>query len=80
MSPRVTYTNKTFYSVGLLLQPNGGESLEAHPGADWAFEENMVFHTYVLARGFGMSETIRVTADGSERLTNFERQLFVTDL
>jgi len=75
---RETYTNKTFYSVGLLLQPNGGEPLEAHPGADWAFEENMVFHTYVLARGFGMSETIRVTADRSERLTNFERKLFVT--
>ncbi len=75
---RETYTNKTFYSVGLLLQPNGGEPLEAHPGADWAFEENMVFHTYVLAKGFGMSETIRVTADGSERLTNFPRQLFVT--
>lgn len=75
---RETYTNKTFYSVGLLLQPNGGEPLEAHPGADWAFEENMVFHTYVLAKGFGMSETIRVTDDGCERLTNFPRQLFVT--
>ena len=75
---RETYTNKTFYSVGLLLQPNGGEPLEAHPAATWAFEENMVFHTYVLARGFGMSETIRVTADGCERLTNFDRKLFVT--
>lgn len=75
---RETYTNKTFYSVGLLLQPNGGEPLEAHPGADWTFQEDMVFHTYVLARGFGMSETIRVTADGHERLTNFPRQLFVT--
>lgn len=75
---RETYTNKTFYSVGLLLQPNGGEPLEAHPGAEWAFAENMVFHTYVLARGFGMSETIRVTADGHERLTHFPRQLFVT--
>ncbi len=75
---RKTYTNKTFYSVGLLLQPNGGEPLEAHPGADWSFAENMVFHTYVLARGFGMSETIRVTGDGHERLTTFPRQLFVT--
>lgn len=75
---RESYTNKTFYSVGLLLQPNGGEPLEAHPGADWVFEENMVFHTYVLARGFGMSETIRVTATGHERLTNFPRQLFVS--
>ncbi len=75
---RETYTNKTFYSVGLMLQPNGGEPLEAHPGADWAFEENMVFHSYVLARGFGMSETIRVTADGHERLTRFPRRLFIT--
>ncbi len=75
---RETYTNKTFYSVGLLLQPNGGEPLEAHPGAEWVFAENMVFHSYVLARGFGMSETIRVTADGHQRLTRFPRQLFVT--
>ena len=75
---RDTYTNKTFYSVGLLLQPNGGEPLEAEPDAGWVFEENMVFHTYVLARGFGMSETIRVTGDGHERLTNFPRRLFVT--
>ncbi len=75
---RESYTNKTFYSVGLLLQPNGGEPLEAHPGADWCFAEGMVFHTYVLAQGFGMSETIAVTADGYERLTNFPRRLFVT--
>lgn len=76
---RETYTNKTFYSVGLLLQPNGGEPLEAHPGADWSFRENMVFHTYVLARGFGMSETIVVRRDGAERLTTFPRQLFVAN-
>ncbi|AMY71070.1 M24 family metallopeptidase [Frigidibacter mobilis] len=75
---RDTYTNKTFYSVGLLLQPNGGEPLEAHPGADWSFQAGMVFHTYVLAQGFGMSETIAVTETGYERLTNFPRQLFVT--
>ncbi|MFD2237559.1 M24 family metallopeptidase [Aureimonas populi] len=75
---RATYTNKTFYSVGLMLQPNGGEALEAHPLSDWSFEEGMVFHTYVLARGFGMSETIAVTKDGCERLTNFPRRLFVT--
>lgn len=74
---RDTYTNKTFYSVGLLLQPSGGEPLEAAPGCDWRFEEGMTFHTYVLARGFGMSETIAVTADGIERLTNFPRRLFV---
>jgi Xaa-Pro dipeptidase len=38
----------------------------------------MTFHTYVLARGFGMSETIAITETGIERLTNFPRRLFVT--
>ncbi|MEM7021864.1 MAG: Xaa-Pro peptidase family protein [Pseudomonadota bacterium] len=75
---RKTYTNKTFYSVGLLLPPAGGERLEAAPGCDWSFVEGMTFHTYVLARGFGMSETIAVTSNGHERLTNFPRQLFVS--
>lgn len=74
---RETYTNKTFYSVGLMLQPNGGEPLEAAPGCTWRFEAGQVFHTYVLARGFGMSETILVTEDGHERLTRFPRRLFV---
>ncbi len=73
-----TYTNKTFYSVGLMLQPVGGEPLEAAPGCTWTFEPGMVFHTYVLARGFGMSETILVTETGHERLTTFPRQLFVS--
>jgi Xaa-Pro dipeptidase len=71
------YTNKTFYSVGLLIEPTGGEPLEAHPEATWTFEPGMTFHTYVLARGFGMSETILVTPDGCERLTRFPRKLFM---
>ena len=74
---RESYTNKTFYSVGLLLQPSGGEALESAPGSDWRFAAGMTFHTYVLARGFGMSETIAVTETGTERLTRFPRQLFV---
>ena len=74
---RDTYTNKTFYSVGLLLHPSGGEPLEATRRSEWTFEIGMTFHTYVLARGFGMSETIAVTRDGCERLTNFPRRLFV---
>ena len=74
---RETYTNKTFYSVGLMLAPVGGEALEAAPGCTWSFQPGMVFHTYVLARGFGMSETILVTDTGHERLTTFPRQLFV---
>jgi len=75
---RDSYTNKTMYSVGLILQPNGGERLEATPDCNWIFESGMTFHTYVLAKGYGMSETITITSDGYERLTNFPRQLFVT--
>ncbi|MEI4472973.1 M24 family metallopeptidase [Frigidibacter sp. MR17.24] len=74
---RETYTNKTFYSVGLLLAPNGGEPMEAEPQATWSFQPGMTFHTYVLARGFGMSETITITETGIERLTSFPRQLFI---
>ena len=74
---RNTYTNKTFYSVGLILHPSGGEPLEAVPGCGWTFRTGMTFHTYVLAQAIGMSETIAVTADGYERLTNYPRQMFV---
>lgn len=73
-----TYSNKTFYSIGLLLQPSGGEPLEAAADADWRFEVGMTFHTYVLAKGLGMSESIAITESGHELLTNFPRQLFVT--
>ena len=71
------YTNKTFYGVGLLLPPSGGEGPEAHPAADWAFAANMTLHTYVLARDFGFSETILVTETGCERLTTWPRELIV---
>jgi Xaa-Pro dipeptidase len=71
------YTNKTFYSIGLLLHPSGGEALEASPIATWSFQPGMTFHTYVLARDFGMSETIVITESGYERLTQFSRELIV---
>ena len=75
---RETYTNKTMYSVGFMLLPISGENLEASPVADWSFAVGMTLHTYVLAKGFGMSETIAITPDGYERLTNFPRKLFVS--
>ena len=71
------YTNKTFYSIGLMLPPTGGEALEATPECTWVFEPGMVFHTYLLADGFGFSETIAVTTGGCERLTRYPRELFV---
>ncbi len=75
---RKDYTNKTFYSVGLMMPPVGGEALEAAPGATWTFEPGMVFHTYVLADSFGFSETIAITPAGYERLTTYPRELIVT--
>ena len=75
---RKDYTNKTFYSIGLMMPPVGGEALEAAPGATWHFETGMVFHTYVLADSFGFSETIAITPDGHERLTQYPRHLIVT--
>ena len=72
------YTNKTFYSVGLLLPPSGGEALEAGPAAQWRFRAGMTFHTYLLARGFGLSETILITETGYERLTQYPRRLIVS--
>ena len=72
------YTNKTFYSVGFLLSPSGGQPLEAAPGCTWTFAAGMTFHTYLLVRGFGFSETILVTDNGCERLTRYPRQLIVT--
>lgn len=71
------YTNKTFYSVGLLMPPTDAEPLEATPEADWCFEPGMTFHTYLLVNGFGVSETILVTESGVERLTNYPRALLV---
>ena len=71
------YTNKTFYSIGLLMEPSGGEPLEAHPLAKWQFRKGMTFHTYLLVNGFGMSETILINESGYERLTNFPRKLFI---
>ncbi|WP_086643981.1 Xaa-Pro peptidase family protein [Acetobacter sp. DsW_063] len=72
------YTNKTFYSVGLLFPPAGGENLEATPQSAWRFKAGMVFHSYVLAGNLGMSETIAITDTGYERLTTFPRQLLTS--
>lgn len=71
------YTNKSFYSIGMMFPPNSGEPLEATPESSWRFAPGMVLHSYVLARGFGMSETIAINETGYEQLTCFPRRLFV---
>jgi Xaa-Pro aminopeptidase len=49
-----------------------------HPAADWRLEAGMVFHMYASAQGLSLSDTILVTADGPERLTQTPRVLFET--
>jgi Xaa-Pro dipeptidase len=73
-----SYTNKTFYSIGLMLSPTGAEPLEVTPESDWCFEVGMTFHSYLLVAGFGFSETLVVTLGGFERLTNYPRALIVS--
>jgi Xaa-Pro dipeptidase len=72
------YVNKTFYSVGLMLYPSGVEFLEVTPQSVWPFEVGMTFHTYIFIDGFAVSETIAITDDGHERLTNYSRELLVS--
>ena len=71
------YPNKTFYSVGLMLDPNTAEPLEVNPASTWSFEEGMVFHAYLALRGLALSETVAVTADGHRRVTTYPRELLV---
>ncbi|UXN57646.1 M24 family metallopeptidase [Phyllobacterium zundukense] len=72
------YINKTFYSVGLMLYPNGAEYLEVTPKSTWSFQVGMTFHTYLVVDGFAVSETIAITATGYEKLTNYPRELIVS--
>ncbi|WP_322884611.1 Xaa-Pro peptidase family protein (plasmid) [Sinorhizobium medicae] len=72
------YTNKTFYSVGLMLYPNGAEYLEVTPQSSWSFQPGMTFHTYLVVDGFAVSETIAITVDGYEKLTNYPRELIIS--
>jgi hypothetical protein len=37
----------------------------------------MVLHTYVACGSMSVSETVALTADGSERLTSYPRELIV---
>ncbi|MDB4219665.1 Xaa-Pro peptidase family protein [Emcibacteraceae bacterium] len=73
-----TYTNKTFYSIGIMMDPTDADPLEATASSEWSFEVGMTFHSYLLVKDFGFSETIAVTEDGFERLTQYPRKLFVS--
>lgn len=76
--------SRSAYSVGIGLPPDWGEGhiLSMQPGENSPLQANMTFHLLPWIQvpgegGISFSETIRVTENGAERLTNFERGLFV---
>lgn len=75
---------RSAYSIGIAFAPDWGEGgiISFHPREERLLQENMVFHVipWGLIPGefaMGFSETVRVTADGCEVLTNLPRRLFV---
>ncbi len=79
---RPSFDNISGYTLGY-YHPAGPHTSDFtrcfHPTADWRIESGMVFHMYVSAQGVSFSETVLVTADGPERLTQTPRILFETN-
>jgi Xaa-Pro dipeptidase len=76
--------SRSAYSIGIALPPDWGEGniLSMQPQEMRLLQPNMTFHMLPWIQvpgkgGVSFSETIRVTEDGCELLTNFDRELFV---
>lgn len=76
---RESYHARVGYSIGIGFPPRWGEwaTRDFMAGDTWLLEAGMVFHMIVNANGVCFSETVLVTETGHEKLTNFERKLFV---
>lgn len=79
-----TQASRVAYSVGIAVPPDWGEGqiLSMKPGETRPLKENMTFHLLPWVQmpgkgGVGCTETIRVTAEGGERITDFPRELFL---
>jgi len=75
--------SRTAYSIGIAVPPDWGEGqiLSMKPGEGRPLKHNMTFHLLPWVQipgkgGVGCSETVRVTEDGCEVLTDFPRELF----
>lgn len=71
------YPNKTFYGIGLLLDPNTLEPQQVDPQADFEFEAGSTWHAYLTAGGVNISEIIVITESGYDRLTTYPRDLIM---
>lgn len=74
--------SRSAYSIGIGLPPDWGEGqiLSMQPGEGRLLQANMTFHLLPWVQvpglaGISLSETIRVTEDGCETLTNLERRI-----
>lgn len=78
---RESFDNISGYTLGYYhpAGPHTSDFTRAfHPAADWRLEAGMVFHMYASAEGISLSETVLVTPQGPERLTQAPRVLFET--
>lgn len=83
------YTHETGYSIGVCYPPGWNEShiMNLHPGDSTVLQPNMVFHLVPsliipeMQGHVGFSDTVVVTADACEVLTNsnVERRLYVVN-
>jgi Xaa-Pro dipeptidase len=75
---RDVYDNTTGYTLGYVSIPRTSDFTRVFlPDADWLLEPGMVFHMYTWARGLAFSDTVLITLNGNERLTQVDRKLFV---
>lgn len=75
--------SRSAYSIGIGLPPDWGEGhiLSMQPDETRLLQENMTFHVLPWVQvpgegGISFSNTVRVTTDGCELLTDFPRELF----
>jgi Xaa-Pro dipeptidase len=77
---RSDYVNNTGYTLGYYFEqaPRTSDFTRVFTkDADWKLEVGMTFHMYTSAKaGVAISETVHVTPDGAQRLTQIERRLF----
>ncbi|MBW2148450.1 MAG: aminopeptidase P family protein [Deltaproteobacteria bacterium] len=78
------FRKRTGYSVGAAVPPNWGEGhiIDLKRGDERGMEPGMVFHMPVAMRSYGefcvgFSQTVLVTEQGNESLTDFPAELFV---
>lgn len=80
----VTQASRSAYSIGIALSPDWGEGhiISMQPDDQQILRPNMTFHLLPWIQiegqgGISVSETIRITEDGCEFLTDFSRRMFV---